>query len=158
PARLGLRGVDGIRQYPRRSPGHGRSEAFALTGSACFSSVSAVRITPGRTLLSFRDPGGSTVPRRPVIGIATQTLEAVPGKLPLCWVMGQCYVRALTNAGAVPWLVPLLPDDEATLRAVYEHLDGVFLTGGVDVDPASYGEPRHELCDRTDPARDWTEL
>jgi putative glutamine amidotransferase len=93
-----------------------------------------------------------------VIGIATQTLEAVPGKLPPCWVMGQCYVRVLTDAGAVPWLVPLLPDDEATLRAVYEHLDGVFLTGGVDVDPASYGEPRHELCDRTDPARDWTEL
>jgi len=96
------------------------------------------------------------VPRRPVIGIATQTLEAIPGKLPLCWVMGQRYVRALT--GAVPWLVPLLPDDEATLRAVYEHLDGVFLTGGVDVDPASYGEPRHELCDRTDPPRDATEL
>ena len=98
------------------------------------------------------------MPRRPVIGIATQTLEAIPGKLPLCWVMGQRYVRALTAAGAVPWLVPLLPDDEATLRAVYEHLDGVFLTGGVDVDPASYGEPRHELCDRTDPPRDATEL
>jgi putative glutamine amidotransferase len=93
-----------------------------------------------------------------VIGIATQTLEAIPGKLPLCWVMGQRYVCALTAAGAVPWLVPLLPDDEATLRAVYERLDGVFLTGGVDVDPASYGEPRHQLCDRTDPARDATEL
>src|SRR5947207_2938964 len=72
--------------------------------------------------------------------------------------MGQRYVRVLTHAGAVPWLVPLLPDDEATLRAVYERLDGVFLTGGVDVDPESYGESRHELCDRTDPARDRTEL
>jgi putative glutamine amidotransferase len=44
------------------------------------------------------------------------------------------------------------------LRAIYEEVDGVFLTGGVDIDPANYGEDRHELCDRSDPARDWTEL
>jgi putative glutamine amidotransferase len=98
------------------------------------------------------------VPARPVIGIATQTLEAVPGKLPRCWVMGQRYVRVLTAAGGVPWLIPLLPGDEDTLRAIYESLDGVFLTGGVDIDPSNYGEARHELCDRSDPPRDWTEL
>jgi putative glutamine amidotransferase len=95
---------------------------------------------------------------RPVIGIATQTLEAIPGKLPHCWVMGQRYVRALVAAGAVPWLIPLLPQDDTTLRAVYNYLDAIFLTGGVDVDPAAYGEERHELCDRSDPARDWTEM
>jgi putative glutamine amidotransferase len=98
------------------------------------------------------------VSARPVIGIATQTLEPVPGKQPLCWVMGQRYVRALTVAGGVPWLIPLLPGDDGTLRAIYEGLDGVFLTGGVDIDPSNYGEPRHELCDRSDPARDWTEM
>jgi putative glutamine amidotransferase len=95
---------------------------------------------------------------RPIVGIATQTLEPVPGKLPPCWVMGQRYVRVLTAAGAIPWLVPLLPGDELTLRAIYERLDAVFLTGGVDVDPASYGEERHEMCDRSDPARDWAEI
>jgi len=95
---------------------------------------------------------------RPVIGVATQTLEAIPGKLPSCWVMGQRYVRVLTSCGAVPWVIPLLQDDEATLRAIYDRLDGVFLTGGVDVDPSRYGEERHPLCDHTDPPRDWTEL
>jgi putative glutamine amidotransferase len=95
---------------------------------------------------------------RPVIGIAMQTLEPIPGQLPLCWVMGQKYVCALTEVGAVPWLIPLLTGDEETLRAIYEAADGIFLTGGVDVDPAAYGEPRHELCGRTDPDRDWTEL
>jgi putative glutamine amidotransferase len=95
---------------------------------------------------------------RPVIGIATQTLEAVPGKLPLCWVMGQRYVRSLTAAGAVPWLIPCVQGDDQTLRSIYDHLDGLFLTGGVDIDPAQYGEARHERCDRSDPARDWTEL
>jgi putative glutamine amidotransferase len=96
--------------------------------------------------------------RRPVIGIATQTLEAQPGKLPRCWVMGQRYVRALTAAGAVPWLIPLLRDDTATLRAIHDQLDGLFLTGGVDIDPALYGEARHARCDRSDPDRDWTEM
>ena len=42
--------------------------------------------------------------QRPVIGIATQTQQAVAGQIPLAWIMGQQYVRALTEAGAVPWL------------------------------------------------------
>jgi putative glutamine amidotransferase len=95
---------------------------------------------------------------RPIVGIAAQTLEAIPGRLPPCWVMGQAYVRVLVAAGAVPWLLPLLAGDETTLRLMYEQLDAVFLTGGVDVDPSAYGEDRHELCDRSDPPRDWTEI
>jgi len=96
--------------------------------------------------------------RPPIIGITTQTLEAVPDQLPRCWIMSQRYVQVLTAAGAVPWVIPLLQGDEATLRAIYERLDGLFLPGGVDIDPAAYDEPRTELCGRTDPARDWTEL
>jgi putative glutamine amidotransferase len=72
--------------------------------------------------------------------------------------MGQCYVRVLAAAGGVPWLVPLLKDDEATLRAIYDRLDGILLTGGVDVDPAQYGEDRLPLCDKPDRPRDWTEI
>jgi putative glutamine amidotransferase len=98
------------------------------------------------------------VQARPVIGVATQTLEAIPSQLPRCWVMGQQYVRVLTAAGAVPWVIPLLQNDEQTLRQIYDRLDGVFLTGGVDVEPSCYGEPRHERCGETDPPRDWTEL
>src|SRR5262245_13327435 len=63
---------------------------------------------------------------RPVIGIAMQTQQPVAGRTPLCWIMGQRYIRALTAVGAVPWLIPLVWEDEATVRAVYEHLDGVF--------------------------------
>ena len=65
--------------------------------------------------------------------------------------MGQRYVRVLVAGGAVPWVIPLLQDDTDTLRAIYEQLDGVFLTGGVDVDPANYGESKLELCGQTDP-------
>jgi putative glutamine amidotransferase len=67
-------------------------------------------------------------------------------------------VRSLADAGALPWLIPLLPGDETTLRGIYEILDGVFLAGGVDLDPALYGEPRHPRCDQADPVRDRTEV
>jgi len=97
------------------------------------------------------------VPPRPIIGIATQSQEAVPGQLPPTWIMGQKYVRALTVCGGVPWVIPLLIGDEPTLAAIYAHLDGVLLTGCVDVDPDCYREPRHPLCGKTDPPRDWTE-
>lgn len=95
---------------------------------------------------------------RPVIGVATQTLEAIPGELPPCWIMGQRYVNALRSEGAVPWLIPLIPDDPATLREIYDRLDGIFLTGGVDVDPDRYGEHRESYCGRTDPPRDAVEI
>jgi putative glutamine amidotransferase len=94
---------------------------------------------------------------RPIIGLATQTLEA-SGELPRCWIMGQRYVHALTTVGAVPWLIPLLNDDPEALRAIYDRLDGLFLTGGVDVDPSHYGEQKQNFCGRTDPTRDAVEL
>jgi putative glutamine amidotransferase len=99
--------------------------------------------------------------QRPVIGIPTQTLQSIdriPEDLPESWVMNQRYFHACTSVGAVPWMVPLLHDDPETLRAIYDHLDGIFLPGGVDMDPASYGTDRHELCGRTDPPRDHVEL
>ncbi len=94
---------------------------------------------------------------RPIIGIATQTQEAIPGELPRVWILGQRYVRVLTVAGGLPWPIPLLPEDEPTLRAIYDRLDGVFLMGGVDIDPQQYGEGRLTCCHETDPPRDWTE-
>jgi putative glutamine amidotransferase len=102
-------------------------------------------------------PWSTAVTHRPIIGIASQTQESA-GDLPRCWIMGQRYIHALTSAGAVPWVIPLVADDLPTLRSIYERLDGLFLTGGVDVDPAQYGAARNELCGRIDPARDAVEL
>ena len=99
--------------------------------------------------------------QRPVIGIPTQTLQSIdriPEDLPDSWVMNRRYFDACVSVGAVPWMVPLLDDDPETLRAVYDRLDGLFIAGGVDMDPGSYGEERHELCGRTDLPRDAVEL
>jgi putative glutamine amidotransferase len=96
--------------------------------------------------------------RRPVIGIATQTLPAVPGERQACWVMGRSYVEELRKVGAVPWVIPLVPHDPETLQEIFNRLDGVFITGGVDVDPSRYGEAKSPLCGTTDPDRDAVEI
>src|SRR5881394_2245270 len=101
----------------------------------------------------------TVVQRRPIIGIPTQTLQSVGGisaDIPASWVMSQRYVLALTNAGAIPWLIPLIDDE--TLRGAYDAMDAVFLPGGADIDPASYGAEKHPLCDKTDRERDRVEL
>lgn len=98
---------------------------------------------------------------RPLVGVPTQTLQAIddiPGGLPHSWVMSRRYFTSLALADVVPMMVPLLADDEATLRAMYDRFDGVFLAGGVDIEPELFGETRHELCGRIDPARDTVEL
>lgn len=98
------------------------------------------------------------MPRRPVIGIATQTLPGVPGERQACWLMGRSYVEELRKVGAVPWLIPLVPHDTDTLHEIFDRLDGVFITGGVDVDPGSYGEAKSPLCGTTDADRDAVEI
>jgi putative glutamine amidotransferase len=54
-------------------------------------------------------------------------------------------------------VIPLdLPEE--TLRSLYERLDGLCLSGGVDVDPQHYGEAPHPRLGNVDRARDATEL
>jgi putative glutamine amidotransferase len=98
---------------------------------------------------------------RPLIGVPTQTLQAIDGippELPHSWVMNHRYYTALALVGAAPVMVPLLVSDVAALRGIYDALDGVFIAGGVDIDPSSYHEPRAALCGRTDLDRDGVEI
>lgn len=98
---------------------------------------------------------------RPLIGVPGQTLQAIDGippDLPHSWVMNHRYFTALASVGGAPVMVPLMPQDTDTLRAIYETLDGVFLAGGVDVDPSSYDAQREDACGRTDLDRDAVEL
>jgi putative glutamine amidotransferase len=98
---------------------------------------------------------------RPVIGVPAQTLQAIddiPEGLPISSVMNHRYFEALSMMSAVPWMIPLIESEPETLRAIYDRLDGVFIAGGVDLDPSSYGHERRAVCGRTDLARDRVEL
>ena len=98
--------------------------------------------------------------RRPIIGISTQTLhsiDGIPEVLPESWVMNQRYSRVVAAAGGLPVMIPLLDEEEA-LRGLYDRMDGLLIPGGVDLDPATYGESPLPTCARLDPARDRVEL
>jgi putative glutamine amidotransferase len=55
-------------------------------------------------------------------------------------------------------MIPLFDEDLATLRALYDRLDGILLAGGVDMDPCTFGDTPHPKLGRTDPARDAVEI
>jgi putative glutamine amidotransferase len=65
-------------------------------------------------------------------------------------------VTALESAGLIPLIVPPLSSASAA-AAIMDSVSGLVLTGGEDVDPARYGEKRHEKVRLVNPARDATE-
>ncbi|WP_326783448.1 gamma-glutamyl-gamma-aminobutyrate hydrolase family protein [Streptomyces sp. NBC_00151] len=93
--------------------------------------------------------------KRPVIGIAAYREQARWN----IWdtdatVIHQSFVRGVTEAGGRAVVLP--PDDQDA--DVLDRLDGLLLPGGVDIDPARYGQDRHPATDRARPDRDAGEL
>lgn len=90
--------------------------------------------------------------KRPVIGItigySVQDREI--------FALRDDYVRAVERAGGLPVvLAPGTPEDAPVLL---DHLEGLLLTGGADVDPRLYGETAHETVGRVIPERDALEI
>ncbi len=71
--------------------------------------------------------------------------------------LNTAYVNALESAGLVPLVVPPLAGPAAA-RSVMAAAAGLVLTGGEDVDPALYGQTRHERLHTVNRLRDDTEI
>ena len=67
------------------------------------------------------------------------------------------YVTALESAGLIPLIVPPLSRASAA-AVILDSVSGLVLTGGEDIDPARYGEKRHEKIRSINAARDATEI
>ena len=88
---------------------------------------------------------------RPLVGITLGD-----GDEPGLHAVREDYVRSVEQAGAVPVVLPpVRPED---VPALLDRLDGVLLSGGVDVDPALYGQERHPKLGRVNRRRDDFEL
>lgn len=59
---------------------------------------------------------------------------------------------AIVNAGGVPVLAGFM-DEEQALQLM-ERADGLFMTGGADIEPSLYGEEKQPYCGATQPERD----
>jgi putative glutamine amidotransferase len=94
---------------------------------------------------------------RPLIGIPAASVQDGEYLVTPTYRFNGLYAAALAASGADPLVIPLdLPDE--TLWSIYGRLDGLCLAGGVDVDPAEYGEAPHPKLGHVDAARDRTEL
>ncbi len=100
------------------------------------------------------------MPSRPVIGI-TAALEPAGWSV---WsavdvnLSQRTYSLNVSDAGAIP---VLLPADEASVADpsdLLDAIDGLLLSGGADLDPASYGAEPHELTGGFNAERDRFEL
>lgn len=79
----------------------------------------------------------------PIVGVPSHSHnKRLADTYPPSYLMTQMYIKRLEVAGAAPIIVPLL-HDTAALRAIFDSLDGLFLAGGNDMDPAMYGEAPH---------------
>lgn len=84
-----------------------------------------------------------------LIGVATQLRGEG-------WGLRTAYLEALAQGRLSFILLP--PQDPACLEKILPHLDGLLLPGGVDLDPALYGEEPHPALGEVHPERDSLEL
>lgn len=93
---------------------------------------------------------------RPVIGLSCSTLilSGMRGVPRFAVVHG--YVDGVLAAGGLPLMMPNVSPE--TVDDYLERLDGVVLTGGLDVDPVHYDEEPHARLGQVDSWRDRFEL
>lgn len=63
------------------------------------------------------------------------------------------YTRSVALAGGLPVILPIT-EDEQVIDGLIDRVDGVLVTGGVDIDPAAYGQERAPEVVDVQPVRD----
>lgn len=96
---------------------------------------------------------------RPLIGVCAALEQARWG----AWdtpsdLLPRMYVEAVQAAGAAALLIPVDPGWVDGPERALDPLDGLLVAGGVDVDPASYGESPHAETKGASSLRDACEL
>ena len=102
---------------------------------------------------------------RPLIGVTTsevrrrESIEQIPqGEEPASFEMalGLTYMRAIEAGGGIPLVMP--PLELEAIEPLLDRIDGICLSGGPDLDPATYGAEPHPKLGPTEPPLDRFEL
>jgi putative glutamine amidotransferase len=91
---------------------------------------------------------------RPLIAVPTLHAERMGSQMV---ANHTAYLNAIEATGGIPLLIQL-SRDESVLHTLYDLCQGLLLTGGVDMDPACYGEEPHEKLGDIDAQRDEVEI
>ena len=87
---------------------------------------------------------------RPIIGITTAIEESQLTLRPH-------YIEAVTDLGGVPLLLAK-NDDKQSIKEQVDALDGLYLTGGKDINPSTYDEEPHPKLQAVEHGRDEYEI
>jgi putative glutamine amidotransferase len=68
------------------------------------------------------------------------------------------YTRAVLEAGGLPVILPIAIAEAALVEEYLEAIDGLIMTGGVDIHPSFYGQIVLERCGEIDEERDRFEV
>ena len=90
--------------------------------------------------------------KKPVIGIIPSQQNQFSE-----YKLKKVYVQAVQAAGGLPLLIPFSADHEL-IQLYLARLDGLLLTGGLDLDPYLYGEEPEPGLGAIDPERDHFEI
>ena len=88
---------------------------------------------------------------KPVIGLSSSYSSDKKS-----YTVPEAYVLAVERSGAIPLILP--PTFDADINTFLGLIDGLILTGGVDIDPQLYGENSIPLQGSIDPLRDKFEV
>ena len=96
---------------------------------------------------------------RPAIGLCAAVERARWG----AWneeaaLLPRSYARAVQRAGGLALMLPPDPELVRNPDEILDRIDGLVLTGGCDIDPGTYGAPRHAETGGTSPERDEFEI
>lgn len=90
---------------------------------------------------------------KPVIGLTCNEMFDTQAKQ----FINEAYIHSVIRAGGCPIVLPIVQDEDA-IQAQVEMLDGLIVTGGIDVNPLFYNEQPQPLQKDSSLERDRYEL